>query len=267
MTYSLRARAPTLGESRFHSGDLVGDRNHGRGRKTVRASDGAGHPLFAELPALGRVSALSNADPRTPARAELIACHACDLLQYATALPVGTIAKCRRCDSVLYRHRRNSVDRTLALALAGLILFVVANAFPFLAFRMQGQIVQTTLVSGVRDLHAEGMTPLATLVLLTSVVAPLAELTALLYVLLPLRLRVRPWGGAQVFRLLRRIQPWSMMEVFMLGVLVSLVKLADMAEIVPGIALWSFALLIVVLAAATASLDAREVWSRLGNTR
>ena len=57
------------------------------------------------------------------------------------------------------------------------------------------------------------------------------------------------------------------MEVFMLGVLVSLVKLADMAEIVPGIALWSFALLIVVLAAATASLDAREVWRHLGNTR
>lgn len=196
-------------------------------------------------------------------RAQLIACHACDLLQYAVPLPPGTLAKCRRCEEVLYRDRGESVDRTLALVLAGVILFVVANAFPFLAFRMQGQVVQTTLLSGVRDLHAQGMTPLAALVLLTSVLAPAAELSALLYVLLPLRLGMRPRGGAHVFRLVRRIQTWSMMEVFMLGVLVSLVKLADMAEIVPGIALWSFALLIAVLATATVSLDARVVWRKL----
>jgi paraquat-inducible protein A len=70
-----------------------------------------------------------------------------------------------------------------------------------------------------------------------------------------------------VFRLLRRFQAWSMMEVFMLGILVSLVKLADMAKIVPGIALWSFVLLIPVVAGATSSLDPQSVWRRIGFTR
>jgi paraquat-inducible protein A len=195
--------------------------------------------------------------------AELIACHECDLLQRAAALPVGGSALCRRCGGVLFRNRRNSLDRTLALTVAGLILFTVANSFPFLAFHMQGQVVETTLATGVRDLYRQGMVPLAALVLVTSVLAPLTQLLALLYVLLPLKLHAPAPRAAVVFRVLRRIQPWSMMEVFMLGVLVSLVKLADMADIVPGIALWSFALLIVVLAAATSALDSRTVWREL----
>ncbi len=202
-----------------------------------------------------------------PTGAELIACHECDLLQYSIALPDDTVAKCPRCEGVLYRHRRNSTDRTLALAIAGLLLFVVANSYPFLAFRMQGKMVQTTLASGVLDLHDQGMTALAILVLVTSILAPFAELVGLLWVLAPLRMRRRAWGAISVFRFLRRIQVWSMMEVFMLGVLVSLVKLADMAEIVPGLALWSFALLIVVLAAASASMDARDIWRRLETPR
>ena len=69
---------------------------------------------------------------------------------------------------------------------------------------------------------------------------------------------------APVFRLMRRIQPWSMMEVFLLGILVSVVKLAEMADIVPGLALYSFAVLIVVLAGANASLDTRVLWRRAG---
>jgi paraquat-inducible protein A len=201
--------------------------------------------------------------PRAVAGTELIACHACDLLQRAAPVPVGGAARCARCGSVLYRHRPNSLERTLALVIAGLILFAVANAFPFLSFRMQGQVVQTTLISGVRDLSDQGMTALAVLVLVTTVLAPCCQLLALLYVLLPLRLRRRAPGSATVFRWVRRVQPWSMMEVFMLGVLVSLVKLADMAEIIPGIALWSFALLIVALTATTAALDPAIVWRRL----
>lgn len=178
-------------------------------------------------------------------------------------LPPGSVARCRRCKGVLYRHRHDSVDRTLALALAALILFVVANAFPFLAFNMQGQVVQTTLASGVRDLYDQDMTALAVLVLVTSILAPLCQIMTLLYVLLPLKLRLPAPGALRVFRFLRRIQPWSMMEVFMLGVLVSLVKLADMAEIVPGLALWSFSLLIVALAGAASALEPRTVWRGL----
>ena len=76
-------------------------------------------------------------------------------------------------------------------------------------------------------------------------------------------LQLKPWMMVPIFRLLQKIQPWSMMEVFMLGILVSLVKLAKMAEIIPGLALWSFALLILVLAAASAAMDADAVWQRV----
>jgi paraquat-inducible protein A len=161
---------------------------------------------------------------------------------------------------VLARRKRDSLDRTLALALAGLVLFIVANAFPFLSFRMQGQVTETTLMTGIRDLWGQGMMELSLLVLLTTVLAPLFQLSTLLYLLAPLKLGSRPPALALVFRFLRRIQVWSMMEVFMLGILVAVVKLAGMAEIVPGIALWSFSLLIVVVAGTVASFDPDVVW-------
>ena len=99
--------------------------------------------------------------------------------------------------------------------------------------------------------------------LITSIAAPLPQLLALLYVLAPLKLGIRAPAVRLVFRTVHRVEPWSMMEVFMLGILVSLVKLADMASIVPGIALWAFVALIPAVAAATSSLDAHLVWDRI----
>lgn len=194
----------------------------------------------------------------------LIACHECDLLQRLTPLPKGGSLKCGRCGALLHRDRPNSLDRTLALTFAGLILFVVANTFPFLSFQMTGNETKTTLLTGVKDLYQQDMWALALLVLLTSVLVPLMQLLMMLYVLLPLKLKRTPWQLARVFRYLRHVQPWGMMEVFMLGILVSVVKLAGMATIVPGVALWSFALLIFVLAAAAASLDPNLVWEKVG---
>lgn len=195
---------------------------------------------------------------------EWIACHECDLVHRTPQVPPGGAAKCSRCGGVLFREKRDSIDRTLALTLAGLVLFAVANTFPFLSFHMQGRATQTTLATGVADLYRQGMEPLAGLVLFTAILAPALQLGSLLHLLLPLRLGRVPWAMAPVFRLMRRIQPWSMMEVFLLGILVSVVKLAEMAEIVPGLALYSFAVLIVVLAGANASLDTRVLWRRAG---
>ncbi len=193
----------------------------------------------------------------------LIACHECDLLQRVPTPPPGGSAKCPRCGAVLYRHKIDSINRTLALTIAGLILFVVANTFPFLEFHMQGQETKTRLFSGVLDLYDQGMEGLALLVLLTTIVVPALQLALMLYVLVPLKLNRRPWKLAQVFRFFRELTPWSMMEVFMLGILVSVVKLVGMATIVPGLALVAFAVLIFVLAASTAALDEHEVWARV----
>jgi paraquat-inducible protein A len=173
------------------------------------------------------------------------------------------VARCRRCNALLHRSVRNSLDRTLALTFAGVILFIVANSFPFLAFKLQGQETQTTLISGVQDLYDQGMWEIAILVLLTTIIVPLLQLLFSLYVLLPLKFNRTPWKMASIFRITNELQPWSMMEVFLIGILVAIVKLVGMAQIIPGLALWSFALLIVILAAASANLDPQIVWKRV----
>ncbi|MEB2346564.1 MAG: paraquat-inducible protein A [Deltaproteobacteria bacterium] len=194
----------------------------------------------------------------------LVACHDCDLLHHLGVIAEGATARCRRCGGLLRRRRRNGIERTVALALAAAVLFAVANAFPFLSFDMKGQVTQTTLVTGVLDLWRQDMPEIAALVLATSVLAPLLQISLLLYVLLPVHAGRVPWQMARAFRLLRHVQPWSMMEVFLVGILVAVTKLAGMAEVVPGLSLWAFALLIVVLAGAMSSLDPQEVWERLG---
>jgi paraquat-inducible protein A len=192
----------------------------------------------------------------------LIACHECDMIQRIKPLPKNGVANCARCGAVLHRHKPNSIERTVALSLAGLVLFVLASSFPFLALKMEAQVHQTSLITGIRVLYNQGMQALAILVLITTILAPLVQLLGMLYVLVPLRFHRKPPKFAQVFRLICSLQPWSMMEVFMLGILVSVVKLAKMAQIVPGLAIFSFFTLIVVLAAATVSLDPHAVWER-----
>ena len=192
--------------------------------------------------------------------AEWVACHGCDQVHRAPQLPPGGAARCSRCGTVLFQEKRDTLDRTLALTIAGILLFVVANTFPFLSFVMQGQATTTTLGTGVVDLWRQGYTSLSVLVAITAIAAPAVHLGTLVWLILPLRLRRRPPLLPHVFRVMRRIQPWSMMEVFLLGILVSVVKLADMADIVPGLALYSFAVLILVLAAANAALDPRAIW-------
>ena len=190
----------------------------------------------------------------------LVACPDCDLLLHCPDVPSGGEARCPRCEAVLVRDRPDSLNRTLALTSAGAVLFLVANAFPFLAFVAQGQETQTTLGSGVLMLWDQGWPPLAMLVGFTTILAPALQLALLAYVTGPLRFGWCPPQLARAMRALQHLQPWSMMEVFLIGILVALVKLADMADIVPGVALWAFAVLIPVLAGTLAALDPRVVW-------
>jgi paraquat-inducible protein A len=191
-----------------------------------------------------------------------IACHECDAVHRIKPLPAKAAAHCIRCGAVLYKHKPNSLERSLALAIAGLILFVLANSFPFLGMRIGAQIRETTLITGIQELYIQGMHILALLVLLTTVLAPLIQMLCLFYILLPLRFGRVPRNLPRVLRFLHSIGPWSMMEVFMVGILVSVVKLAKMAKIVPGISLYSFMALIFVLAAMIVSLDSHLIWQK-----
>lgn len=193
----------------------------------------------------------------------LIACHECDLLYQRQPLPPGGTARCVRCGAKLYIRKRNSLDRVLALTLTGLILFIVANVYPFLTFRLEAQIQETNLITGIIELYNQGMWIVAGVVLLTSILMPLLELTGMLYILLPLKFNRQPWKLPVFFRLVRSFKPWGMMEVFMVGILVAFVKLSKMASIIPGIALFAFMALIFVLAASSAALDPHTVWNRI----
>ena len=194
--------------------------------------------------------------------APLTACHECDLLQRETPLPRGGAAKCPRCGATLYRRNPDSVDRALALTLGAFALFVMANLFPIVGLAVNGDFVQTTLFGTVRMLWTTDMRLVAALVFLTTMLMPFLQLATMTALLLPLRLERTPRYAAAVFRTLRTVEPWGMVEVFMLGVLVALVKLAHMAIVVPGLAAWSFAALMLVLAAAVASFDPQAVWRR-----
>jgi paraquat-inducible protein A len=205
-----------------------------------------------------------NSATQSPATAQIMACHDCGLLHHLRALPEGGVAGCKRCGAVLYRSKPNSIDRALMLTLAALILFVVANSFPFLTFELEGRSTTSTLMTGVIMLYKDGMWPLAVLVLGVTILVPLAKLLATAYVLLPLRFNRRAWGLAQVFRATEIMHPWAMMEVFLLGVIVAYVKLSDLARLELGIALFAFVALILTMIAAEVALEPREVWDRLG---
>ena len=199
--------------------------------------------------------------------ASLTACHECDLLQRETPVPPGGTARCARCGAVLYRNQRDGLDRTLAYALGAAVLFVVANAFPIVGLEASGNRTSTTLFGTVQTLHNQDMTIVAGLIFVTTILMPALEIGALIYMLLPLKLGRVPQGLPAVFRLVHAVRPWGMVEVFMLGTLVSLAKLAHLAHVVPGIALWSFGALMVLVAAAAASFDPHALWARVEAAR
>jgi paraquat-inducible protein A len=187
----------------------------------------------------------------------------CDLLQRLPELAPGASARCPRCGKELWRRREDSLNRTLALSLAAAVLFIVANSVPMLGLTIVGREASTTVVGGVEHLWQDGPATVGLLVLFTAVIAPALQIGFMLAIVLG-GFRERPprWVGT-----LLRYQPtartWSMIEVMMLGVLVALVKIADYATVIPGLALFMLGALVFVLAAMQASFDAREVWERI----
>jgi paraquat-inducible protein A len=193
---------------------------------------------------------------------KLIACHDCDLLQWEISLKPGCAASCS-CGAVLYRNATDSINRTLALTFAALVLFVIANIFPIFAIESQGGRRAINLLGAVQSLWHQQMQTISLIVFLTTILVPLLELLTMVYLLLPLKFRSIPFGYTLLLRILRVVEPWGMIEVLMLGMLVSLVKLTSSFKVIPGIALWSFGALTFLLAAVAASFSLRDVWVRL----
>jgi paraquat-inducible protein A len=193
-------------------------------------------------------------------RAPIVACPTCDLLQYEIRVPEGRSACCHRCGTALYRQTPGSIDRTLALSVAALVLLALANSLPIASIEIRGITIQTTLYGAIEALWDRDRGPVAGLVFATTIAAPVIELGTMLYMLLPLRLGYFPQHLALAFRIAPIAREWGLIDVFMLGVVVSLIKLGNLADVVLGPALWSFAALIVLLTFIGASFNAREMW-------
>jgi paraquat-inducible protein A len=184
----------------------------------------------------------------------LIACHDCDLLQREPLLPPGGVAVCGRCGAVLYRNNPGNIERTLALTIAAAILFAISNAFPIVGIESQGNHNASTLFGAVLTLWDDHMELVAGLVFMTTMLVPALELVVMIFLL------AAPRPSPLVLRLVLAARPWAMVEVFMLGLLVSVQKLSHLATIVPGIALWSFGALMVLFAGLTATFNANDLW-------
>lgn len=193
---------------------------------------------------------------------DLAACPQCDLL-FRDA-PVARNRRCRficpRCGARLHRHDRVSLENTLAVASSAAILLVVANAFPVLGLDVNGQRTNTTILGAIQALWQAQMQPVAVLVLLTTLVMPFLELSTILWLVLPLWRGRRPLAFVAVMRLLKLARPWAMTEVFMLGMLVAMVKLAHFADLLPGVGIWSFGGLMLLLTALTVQTEPQDLW-------
>lgn len=178
-------------------------------------------------------------------------------------LEEGEKAVCPRCVSLLITRGRNSLHRTAAFAMASLILFGVSNALPFLSLRAGFRESQMQLWQSVTGLAGEHDQLLAAAVWLFILGAPVLLIAGLLYIVLPLLWNRRLPAAIPICRWVFRARRWSMMEVFLLGVLVSLLKLGKLATLNLGTSFWAFVALIISLTAALASIHPRELWRRI----
>lgn len=191
--------------------------------------------------------------------ADLIACHECDTLYHKRALPQRTAAKCVRCGATLYPSVSASLDRACAITLAALITFVIAQGFPIVELETNGITTQTTLIGAIVALWGENMEVIATMVFCATIAFPFIELIAMLYLLVPLNSGYVPPGFNIVLRSIQFVRPWGMIEVFMLGILVTLVKMLSVARVIPEAALFAFGVL-TLLFAVIVSFDPRALW-------
>lgn len=192
-------------------------------------------------------------------RYDLIACHECDALLHKPRLTGREIARCPRCDALLYRNSAAQLERICALALAALITFVIAQTFPILEMDVNGNRVQTTLIGAIDSLWRQDMAIVGVMVFCSTVLFPLVEMAALLYLLLPMRRGVVPPGFNAVLRAIQLVRPWGMIEVFMLGILVTIVKMVSLARVVPEAALFAFGALTLMIAVVL-MFDPRTLW-------
>lgn len=204
----------------------------------------------------------------TAAAAALVGCRVCSRVYPTVDVAPGYETRCPVCMAALHPRKPHSLSRTWALVIAALILYIPANTFPIMSVVLSGQGQPDTILSGIEALFAEGEWALAVLVFFASITVPVLKLLGLSYLMLSAQFkwRWRPRDRTVFYRVIEGIGRWSMIDIFMLSILVALVKLGAVANIEPGVGATSFCAVVVLTMFAASSFDPRLLWDSLEET-
>ena len=194
----------------------------------------------------------------------LLNCHVCGRLTPETL----AVHRCPRCEAPLHSRKPESLSRATALAMAAIILYIPANAYPVMSVVMFDKGAPSTILGGVVEFIKAGMYPLAALIFFASIAVPVIKLVCLglLIVSVRFRWRWRPRDRTILYRTVESVGRWSMIDVFVISILVALVKLGNIATIEPGVGASCFAAVVVITMFAAASFDPRLIWDAMEET-
>jgi len=195
-----------------------------------------------------------------------LACSACALLCSVPAGAEGASLACPRCAAALWRRKPGSIHKTWALLTAAAILYVPANVLPIMTLTYLGRSRRDTILSGVVELFQTGMWEIGALVFIASITVPLLKIVTLAYLLITIRRRssLHPKERTRLYRLVEYIGRWSMIDMFMLSILVALVQLGWLATVRPGPGATCFAAVVILTVFAASSFDPRLIWDHRG---
>lgn len=198
----------------------------------------------------------------TAAAASLVSCHACGLVSRPNAVHSGRTGRCPRCGTALHHRKPNSLSRTWALLLAAVIFYIPANVLPITKVASMGQVQSDTIMSGVIYFLYSGSWPIALVIFVASIMVPLLKLVILTFLLISVqgKWRWRPRDRTRLYRLIEIIGRWSMVDIYVVTILVALVKFGALASIEAGPAAFYFAAVVVITILAAFSFDPRLIW-------
>jgi len=190
-------------------------------------------------------------------------CQACGLLSRPASAEQG--ARCPRCGNPLHFRKSNSIARTWAYLIAASILYIPANVMPMMITSSLFGTQTDTILSGVVFLYASGSWMLALVVFIASIAVPLAKISALVFLLLSVQRRSKwqPEQRTRLYRLLEVVGRWSMLDIYVIAILVALVQLKALASVQAGPAALAFGAVVVLTMLAAMSFDPRLIWDSL----
>lgn len=193
----------------------------------------------------------------------VLLCHECDLIVKNQVLAEGSRLQCPRCKHTLYRQCHNTVSRALAYTITALLCYYPAMSQSIIVINIGGHFQVQNIIQGSVVLLHEGYYFVAILTFMCSALIPLMRLLLLFYITLNVTFeRFRP-NHFWAFRLYHYMEQWSMLDVYMLGIIVSVVKMSSMAEVQIGAGLWAYIALLLMTILSSNRLNSHEVWSIL----